>query len=246
MPSKIILYRLFLASPSDIVLEHESIRNVVSDWNIQHGKKMNANIEVVSWLTHSYSEFGERPQELINRQVFDASDIIVGIFWTKFGSPTGKEESGTEEELKKGISNSKKVMIYFSEKPISPDKINTEGYKKIQKFKEEFKDKGLYFIYNDEKAFEKLFRSQLALFMNDFHTDVINTDIRFERNDIRFEYYNKKIGEKEERYCTRCRTKRNHTIIKRKHDTFFFTSTYYDINFVCEYCEKEETIISTR
>lgn len=171
MPKEIKLYRLFIAAPSDIENERQIIRDVVTDWNVQHGQNKNVNIEVVSWRTHSYPSYGERPQDLINQQVFDSSDIIVGVFWTKFGTPTGVADSGTEEEIKRGIEKGKKVMVYFSEKPINPKEISVKEYQKVEAFKGEYENEGIYFTYEDEENYRKLFRKHLAAVMDDILED---------------------------------------------------------------------------
>jgi len=239
MASNITLYRLFIASPSDIEIEHQIIRNTVSEWNFLHGEKLQANIEVVSWLSNSYSEFGDTPQSIINRQLFDSSDIIVGVFWTRFGSPTEDDDSGTEGELKRGISQSKKVMLYFSEKPVAPSLINSEGYKRIQEFKEDFKSKGLYFTFQNEGDFEKLFRKHLSLLMNKLAPEQEKESIS------KYQEFVNKVGDTEIRYCRKCGSERPHKWIKRSHDTFFYTERYYEFLLVCDYCGKEEMFYTT-
>ena len=42
------------------------------------------------------------------------SDILVGIFWTRFGSPTGIEGSGTVEEIKQFMQFGRPTLLYFS------------------------------------------------------------------------------------------------------------------------------------
>jgi hypothetical protein len=61
-------------------------------------------IQLVRWKTDSAPAAGERQQAIINGQALDTSDILVGIFWSRFGSPTGVAESGTEEEIHRSVS----------------------------------------------------------------------------------------------------------------------------------------------
>src|SRR5438270_8352332 len=37
------------------------------------------------WETHTAPEYGRRPQEVINRQIVDHCDFLVGVFWTRVG-----------------------------------------------------------------------------------------------------------------------------------------------------------------
>ena len=165
-----------MASPSDIETERQIITETVTEWNIQHGQQKNVNIEVVSWHTHSYPAYGDTPQALINKQVFDSSDLIVGVFWTQFGTPTEVAESGTEEEIERGIEQKKKVMVYFSDKPIPPSKLKASEFQKIQDFKDEYKDRGIYFSYNDDENFRKLLRSHLAAVMDELLTNISSNE----------------------------------------------------------------------
>ncbi len=43
--------------------------------------------------------YGSRPQEVINSAIVDKCDLLVGIFWTRIGSPSGEADSGTIEEI---------------------------------------------------------------------------------------------------------------------------------------------------
>lgn len=167
MAQQIKLFRLFVAAPSDVEFEQSIIREVVTEWNIQNGQMKKTNIEVVSWHTHSYPAHGDRPQALINRQVFDSSDIVVGVFWTHFGSPTGVADSGTEEEIKRGILQKKKVMVYFSDAPVPPSKLDADQFHKINGFRKEYEGKGLYFLFKSQEEFRGIFRQHLAALMND-------------------------------------------------------------------------------
>ena len=176
MPRNAQIYQVFIASPGDIKEEIVVIHDIVEEWNIQHGEARSAFINVATWRTHSHPTAGGHPQYLINKQVVDKSDIIVGVFWTRFGTPTENAKSGTEEEIKRSISNGKKVMVYFSNRPINPDLFHKEKeeYEKIQKFREEYQRNGIYWLYNDIEEFKQYFRQHLSAVMNEFLSTVAN------------------------------------------------------------------------
>jgi hypothetical protein len=50
---------------------------------------------------------------VINRQVLADCDLLVAIFWTRIGSPTGSALSGTVEEIEKHLKAEKPAMLYF-------------------------------------------------------------------------------------------------------------------------------------
>ena len=44
------------------------------------------------------------PQAVLNHQLVQKSDMLVGMFWTKLGTGTGVAESGTVEEIDQFVS----------------------------------------------------------------------------------------------------------------------------------------------
>lgn len=167
MPQIIKLFRVFFSAPSDIIEEEQIIREVLDDWNRQHGDRVKARVEVVTWKTHVHPATGDRPQELINKQAFDSVDIVVGMFWTRFGTPTGVAGSGTEEEIRRGIKLKKRVLVYFSTCPAPGNTGKPADHSKIEAFKRSFGQKALYWVYSDRELFESAFRNHLAAVMHE-------------------------------------------------------------------------------
>lgn len=98
-----------------------------------------------------------KPQALLNEQFVNDCDAAVAILWTRFGTPTDEYGSGTEEEVEIMLSSGKQVFMYFSDKPLSPSQMNEESYKKVQAFREKYKDRGIYFTYSSDEEFKTLF-----------------------------------------------------------------------------------------
>ena len=167
MPEKVLLFRVFVGAPSDVGEANVVIRGQIDQWNRDHGPLSGARVEFTNWRTHSHPDAGSRPQALINKQVVDQCDIMVGIFNARFGSPTGVADSGTEEEIRRSIRRGKKVMVYFANLPKpSPIKAQHE-FERIEKFKNKLGRRALYHTYTDLKAFEDAFRQHLAGVMNE-------------------------------------------------------------------------------
>ena len=159
------LFRVFFSAPSDVIAEHEIVEGVLREWNVQHGQALGIRVELVHWRTHAYPATGKRPQSLINKQAFDRSDIVVGVFWTKFGTPTGRFGSGTEEELRRGIAQDKEVAVYFSRIPPPKHKGQPLQFTKIEAFKRKIGKKALYWEFSSLIGFERDFRNHLAMVM---------------------------------------------------------------------------------
>ena len=94
--------RLFVASPGDVSKERNKLRKIIEQINVSADSKSNCILEVKEWKTHTFSSVG-RPEEVIINQVGEY-DVFLGIMWSRFGTHTGKEESGTEEEFNNALS----------------------------------------------------------------------------------------------------------------------------------------------
>ena len=159
MPYKATIYRLMIASPSDVANERSIIPEVINNWNAVHSLTTGAVLLPVKWETHSTPQMGERPQSIINKQLVEQSDALVGIFWTRLGTPTGEAESGSVEEIQKFVSARKPVLLYFSNSPVVPEDVDLEQYKKLKEFKEACFKEGLVDTYDSiEQLREKLNR----------------------------------------------------------------------------------------
>src|SRR6266446_5603639 len=99
MPYDSRVYRVLIASPSDVIEEREIAIRVIQDWNNLNSHTRRLVILPLRWETHAAPEYNIRPQEAINRQIVDDCDLLIGVFWTKLGTPTGDADSGTLEEI---------------------------------------------------------------------------------------------------------------------------------------------------
>jgi len=165
MPRKgITAYDLLISCPGDVTEYVDIIKECVGNFNRVFG--VINNIEVVSkhWSTDSYPQSGDKPQELLNKQFVRDCDAAIAIFWTKFGTPTDKYGSGTEEEIEEMLSVGKQVFMYFLDTPINPSTINMEQYQKVLHFREKYKDRGIYALIKDKHELQRQFTNHLAMY----------------------------------------------------------------------------------
>ncbi len=167
MPERVLLFRLFVGAPSDVDEAHDIIRGQIEHWNRDQGPLSSARVEFTNWRTHSHPAAGGRPQALLNKQLVDQCDVMVGIFYARFGSPTGVAGSGTEEEIRRSIRHGKKVMVYFANLPTPRRRKARDEFERIEKFRAKLGRNALYHSYTDLKAFEEAFRQHLAGVMNE-------------------------------------------------------------------------------
>lgn len=157
---------VMIASPGDVSEEREIIREVIHSWNNVNSLKTKVVLIPAGWETHSSPELGERAQELINSRILKDCDLLIGVFWTRLGSPTGKAESGTVEEIEEHIGAGKPAMIYFSSKPVAPQSIDQIQYSALQDFKIRCKKLGLVEEFENTIDFKEKVNRQLQICLN--------------------------------------------------------------------------------
>jgi len=133
MPVNVTTYRVLIASPFDLARERQAMRSVMHEWNEQHTIEYGVSFQPVMWEIAAILEMGDRPQAILNRELGD-SDMLIGAFWTRIGTPTGVDISGTVEEISRFRDTGKHVSIYFSNRAIPPSKIDHEQYAQVLKF----------------------------------------------------------------------------------------------------------------
>lgn len=129
------VFRLLVASPSDVAEEREIAVRTIQEWNDLNASERQIVLLPLRWETHSAPEYGKRPQSVINRQVVDHCDLLIGVFWTRVGSPTGAADSGTIEEIERVASTGRPVMLYFSQAKQDPEKLDLDQLSKLREFK---------------------------------------------------------------------------------------------------------------
>lgn len=136
MPTRSDTYRVLIASPSDLTDERQAATEAVYEWNAEHATAESVVLLPIKWETHAMPQSGVRPQEAINRQLVRDSDILVGMFWTKLGTSTGIAESGTVEEIDQFVGAGRPALLYFSSRPIDPNRIDLKQHRKLRAFKD--------------------------------------------------------------------------------------------------------------
>ncbi len=170
------VFNVMIASPNDVASERNIIREMIYEWNTVHSRARKIVLLPAGWESHSSPEMGKRPQEIINDQILDKCDLLVGVFWTRIGTSTGKYVSGTVEEIEKHIDAGKPTMLYFSEQPVRLDSVDSEQYEKLKVFKASCISRGLYETYDSHSAFKEKFYHHLQIKLNEH-------DIFFSNNE---------------------------------------------------------------
>lgn len=162
MPYEARVLKVMIASPGDVSAERQTVRDVLTEWNHIHSEDRGLVLMPIGWETHSAPTMGDRPQAIINKQILGNCDLLVAVFWTRIGSPTGVAVSGTVEEIQEHLNAGKLAMIYFSSAPVRPDSVDETQYAALKDFKQECYKKGLVECYDTLGEFRDKFSRQLT------------------------------------------------------------------------------------
>ncbi len=184
-PKPLNQYHVFLASPGDVGVERQLVRKFFDDYNRHIAHIWNARFEVVDWENYASTGVG-RPQELITQQTLDkyrgSLALVIGIMAQRFGSPSGKEESGTEEEFNWAMESHKtrgfpEIKWFFRkvdklELPSDPDEADAalDQWKKVRAFRkrmQDLKDPVFCAEYPNSTGFTEVFQRDLRLWLAD-------------------------------------------------------------------------------
>lgn len=160
-------FNVMIASPGDVSSERAIVRDTVYEWNAVHSNSRKIVLLPIGWESHSSPEMGSSAQEIINLQVLAKCDLLVGVFWTRIGTPTERHLSGTVEEIEKHIEAGKPAMLYFSSQPVALDTVDLDQIARLKKFKESCQHRGLYESYDSHADFKSKFYRHLQLKLND-------------------------------------------------------------------------------
>lgn len=146
--------RVLIASPGDTVNERRVLREAIEDWNSVNGDQ-GFFLQPLMWERDATPELGDRGQGVINRQLVDKADMLVGIFWTRLGTPTSEADSGTVEEIERVATANKPVLLYFSSKPVVLDSVDPEQYALVRQARERFMAQGLVDQFESEEELHR-------------------------------------------------------------------------------------------
>ncbi len=188
-PRNVDEYYIFLASPNDMSLERQEVRRFFNEYNLHTTSGSGVRFSVVDWENYSTTGIG-RPQQLITRQTLeryrDSLALVIGLMGQKFGSPTGTNKSGTEEEFEWALnsylqSGFPEVKWFFRKvEPFvvpsaDPNEIRAalEQWEKVQEFKKRLQQgrprqrqpQLFYKEFADLDGFKEMLRQDLSLWL---------------------------------------------------------------------------------
>jgi hypothetical protein len=121
------LLRIIVASPGDVQAERDALPAVLEELNRGIAAAHGLRLELGRWETDAYPGFHPQgPQGLIDPILrIEDCDVLLGIFWKRFGTPTKEAGSGTEHEFLRAYAawqqhGRPQIMVYFNRKQRCP------------------------------------------------------------------------------------------------------------------------------
>jgi len=141
MPRTLTVFRILVASPSDLDEERRMIEDVIRELNLSWSQQLGISFELIKWETHAVPGVATDPQAVIDQQLPPDYDVLLAMFWTRVGTPTPRFPSGTIEEFETAYKRwerdrqSVRLMVYFKKQPMSPDQIDPGQLKQVHEFR---------------------------------------------------------------------------------------------------------------
>lgn len=171
------LLRVFVASPGDVAEERRAIDPIVAEINQTIARRLKVVLDVIMWETDTYPGLSSGgPQAVIEEQIdLDNTDLVIGIFWRRFGTDTGFGNSGSSHEIKRAcelaaLRKKPHVMVYFCEKPSIVRTLDeADQQRKLFEFKEQLQRMGmLIWQFENTQQFVDIVRKHLTGFVQDY------------------------------------------------------------------------------
>lgn len=168
--------KVVVASPGDVQAERDCLAEVAEELNHGVAKMKDLWIEIIRWETDAFPGFHAAGSQVLIDSVLkiEECDLLIGIFWKRFGTPVADAGSGTEHEFRLAYQawldrGHPQIMVYFNQKsymPRSPQEAEQQG--RVLQFKSDFPKEGLWWEYTGKTRFERLVRRHLTQFIQNF------------------------------------------------------------------------------
>jgi hypothetical protein len=138
---------VLIASPGDTHDARNVVEEAVLSWNRDRARAQKVVLLPLRWEFDAVPELGGGDaQAVINKQLVDQADIVIGLFHGRLGQPTPRGVSGTVEEIERSIKGGARVHVFFSEMPLSRD-VDPDQLKALREFQAKLHERGLVGSY---------------------------------------------------------------------------------------------------
>jgi hypothetical protein len=159
------VYEVLIASPSDVQSEREILAQTVFDWNSAHSRTTGIILQPLRWEFDTVPSVGDDPQSIITQEIVRSADILIGVFWRRFGTRTKRSLSGTVEEIEHFRATGKDVLLYFSQAPLPYDH-DPEQLRLLKEYKAAIGSHALFWDFHNQHQLKVDAAKHLASVIN--------------------------------------------------------------------------------
>ena len=149
------IVKIVFCGPGDVSKELEIAAEVIEKWNLRNFEALNCGVSLTNWKKNSVPSMEKRGQAVINGQLIDEADLMIAVFWRRFGTPTGMHSSGTEEEVVRAMAREIPVMLYFSDLEAPMIEPDHEQAKLLEDFRRRAMATGLPGTFRSRRDFKE-------------------------------------------------------------------------------------------
>jgi len=160
---------VFIASTNDLMDERVASEDVLRTWNQSNGSTRQIILKPLRWEKDATPELGPGGfQEVINSNLLDNADILIGIIGKRLGSPTKTSIAGTVDEIEQFYQAKKPVLLFFSDREFNLSEIDIKELQKVRDFRKKMQDLGLYLTFTSIDDYKVKLRNSLDNVLKDF------------------------------------------------------------------------------
>lgn len=167
--------RVVVASPGDVAAERNRLAAVIEELNAEF-EGAGCILRLYRWETDAFPGFhASGPQGQVDQALnIENCDILIGIFWKRFGTAVPDAASGTEHEFKIAYERWKasggvrpRIMLYFRNEPFFPrSSEENEQMGRVLAFRKMHEQEALFCEFGGEIDFERAVRRHLRQSVN--------------------------------------------------------------------------------
>jgi hypothetical protein len=161
MPANMSLINVLIASPGDAEAGRDAVEQALHEWNDHRSDAQGVILRPRRWEIASVPISGRGDaQTIINKQIVDEADVVVGIFYHRLGTATTRAISGSVEEVNRAIAAGKPVHLYFSTSNVPYD-ADFKQFKALKDFRANMQSAGLIDEFKTEDDLARKVRNAI-------------------------------------------------------------------------------------
>ncbi len=140
--------KFFISSPSDAVQERHAICEEIHRINRVYA--ISHELVIIPFTSDDmFSQSGNHPQSLVNRELVESCDALIACFKNRFGSPTENYSSGTEEEIEIHRNLGNHVAIFFASNVTNNESVDPEQTLLLENYRKSISKTSFYEEFED-------------------------------------------------------------------------------------------------